>query len=209
MIASYNDLVAAIGRWLHRADLASVAPDFITLAEARIYQGSQDAQLQTDPLRLVSMETQVTGTISTNAIAVPDDLIEIRRLVAGSGENARALDYATRGRLTDLQRHSNQPSAYTFDGNQLIVAPTPTDSWTYTLTYFKRFPALSASQATNWLLMNAPNVYLYGSLIESSPYLNNDTRMLTWYRMYSAAVQAVIDQDNRLRFGGGALVMRA
>jgi len=208
-LQTFTDLKTSIGRWLHRGDLASVAPDLITLAEARIYQGSADSQMPTDPLRLSSMEAVATGTVSGDTIPMPDGLIEIRKIQVGDdGPEARVLDYADRDRITDLRRYPGCPKAYTLDTQDITLGPAPDGEYPYRLVYFQRFPALSADNATNWLLTNAPNVYLYGSLIEAAPYLNNDARLTTWYRLFAAALQAVQSQDNRLRFGGGALVMR-
>ena len=207
-LATFSDLTASIGKWLHRGDLAAIASDFVTLAETRIYQGSNDAQMPTDPLRLVNMEARATGTVSSNTIPIPDGMIEIRRFVVGDGPTAKELTYASRDRLAELQKYPGQPRAYSWDATELTVAPTPDGQYPYTLTYYKRFPALSTNQPTNWLMTNAPNVYLYGALVEAAPYLNNDARMATWYRLFVAALNAVQAMDDRLRVGGGALVMR-
>ena len=38
-----------------------------------------------------------------------------------------------------------------------------------------------------WLLLDAPDVYLYGTLIQSAPYLQDDARTQTWAALYAAA----------------------
>lgn len=200
-LSTFSDLSASIGRWLHRGDLASVIPDFITLAEARIYQGSKDAQMPTEALRLVSMEKTVTGNVASGAIVVPSDLIEIRKIAIQDGASSRGLSYATPDEMVRLQRFPGIPVGYTFDGGQMLIGPV--GDYDYTMTYLARFPALSATQASNWLLTNAPNVYLYGALVEAAPYLNNDPRMATWYRLFAAALNAVQATDDDMRYGPG------
>lgn len=207
-LATYNDLVASVADWLHRTDLAATIPNFIQLAEARIYQGSKDPQMPTDPLRVTAMETQASGT-AADMIAIPSDLIEIRKINIDAGIQSRALTYAGRDRITELQRTPGFPVAYTIEAGQIVIGPTPGGDYQYSMTYYKRFPALSNTQSQNWLLTNAPNVYLYGTLVESAPYLHDDTRAIVWYRMFVAALNAVQASDDALRSNGGALRMHA
>lgn len=208
-LATYNDLVTSIGRWLHRSDLATVAPDLIALAEARIYQGSADIQFPTDPLRLSTMEQVVSGDLTLPTLAQPAGLIEIRKIEVGTGNEAKVLDYGSRERIFDLQQsYARRPTDYSIESTNIIFGPAPDVSYPYRMVYFSRFPALSATITSNWLLTNAPNIYLYGALVEASPYMNNDPRLLTWYRLFAAALRAAQTADDRLRSAGGALRMR-
>lgn len=205
-IATFSDLVAAVANWLHRTDLAGVIPDFVTLAEARIYQGSPAGGVA--PLRLMAMETQVSGNTSAG-IGTLTDVLQMRRVTMGSGLHARDLDYVPLHEMTRLQRQIGQPSAYTFDAGSIVVGPVPDADYDFVITYFKRFPALSAQQQTNWLLSNAPNVYLYGTLLESMPYIRDDARTALWLQAYVDAVAAVQTADDQARTAAGSLVMRA
>jgi len=47
---------------------------------------------------------------------------------------------------------------------------------------------------TNWLLTLAPDVYLYGALLEAAPYTQNDNRIQVWGAGFSSA----LDSLNRL-----------
>ncbi len=44
---------------------------------------------------------------------------------------------------------------------------------------------------TNYVLDNHPDVYFYGSLLHSAPYLDDDQRIATWERYYYAAVERI------------------
>jgi len=57
-------------------------------------------------------------------------------------------------------------------------------------------------------LQDAPDVYLYGALIQASPYLNDDARAETWAALYSAAMQSLQKASNDTRFAGSGLRMR-
>jgi hypothetical protein len=62
--------------------------------------------------------------------------------------------------------------------------------------------------ASNWLLEIAPDAYLYGSLVQSAPYLKDDGRVQVWGGLYAGAVAAVNRDNERARFGGSGLRMR-
>ena len=57
-------------------------------------------------------------------------------------------------------------------------------------------------------MSNAPNVYLYGSLLEAAIFLGDDTGAQKWLRLYRAAVGALQNQDSVDRFSGSALTIR-
>jgi hypothetical protein len=71
------------------------------------------------------------------------------------------------------------------------LAPTPNQDLDVEIVYRANLPAL-ASTSTNWLLTLAPDLYLYGALLEASPYIQNDERLGVW----ASAVSTVIDQLN-------------
>ena len=60
-LASYADLQTAVASWLNRTDMAAYIPDFIALAEERIYR----------TLRVKAMETAFTGTVAAGVVALP------------------------------------------------------------------------------------------------------------------------------------------
>ena len=67
-LGTYSDLQTAIATWLNRTDLTAYIPDFIALAEERVYRN----------LRVKAMETALNDTIASGVIAVPSDYIELK-----------------------------------------------------------------------------------------------------------------------------------
>jgi hypothetical protein len=49
---------------------------------------------------------------------------------------------------------------------------------------------------------------LYGSLIHSAPFLQEDQRIATWAQLYSAAISNLNAVSDRAEYSGGTLVMR-
>jgi hypothetical protein len=76
-----------------------------------------------------------------------------------------------------------------------------TGSEEYALTYWAGVPALSDSATTNWLLTREPGVYLYGALIEASPYLADDSRVMVWAAQFKTIMEGMAAEDDSARYG--------
>lgn len=195
-ISTYAELQTAVNTWLHRADLASIVPDFIALAEVRIFNGGM-----TEPVRISAMQNQDTGTISSQSIALPSGYLETLRLSCTTGGQSYPLEYLSPSEFSAYENQAGNPQYYTVINNQIKTAPN--GGLAYTHDYYKKFDPL-ATTSTNALLTNAPNVYLYGALIEAAPYLGNDARIATWQQMFAEAVNGVNKAEQK-RFQGTAM----
>jgi hypothetical protein len=60
--------------------------------------------------------------------------------------------------------------------------------YTIEMVYRKNIPAF-ATNDPNWLLTLAPDLYLYGALLESAPYIKEDGRIQTWERLMAPRVR--------------------
>jgi len=179
-VASYATLQTAIGDFLNRDDLTSVAPTFIQLAEAQINRDVRHWRME------------ASTTISANA----------------QFESLPASRQAMQDKRTGSNDVGGVPRFYAHTAGQLEIYPTPDDTYTLTLDYLAKIPALSDSNTSNWLLTNAPDVYLYGSLLHSAPYLVEDPRLQVWAQLYSAAVARLNDESEQARLSGSGLTMK-
>jgi hypothetical protein len=68
-ISNYSELQTALENWSHRADLTSVLPDFIVLAEAKLNR----------ELRTRQMELETTLTPVAGVCTLPTDYLSLRR----------------------------------------------------------------------------------------------------------------------------------
>jgi hypothetical protein len=188
-IANYSDLQTTVANYLHRADLTSVIPDFITLAEAKLNR----------VLRLRAMENVATGTVSST-VALPTGFIEMRSLTVSSGGNTSPIPYVTPENITST---SDAPLSYSIVGDNIYFLPS-TSGYTYTLTYFKKFDPLSSG--VNWLITNAPDAYVYGTLLEAAPYLKDDARANLWLSALQQVVTQLVSANNDDRYGSSLAV---
>jgi hypothetical protein len=199
-ITTYSELKTAIADFLNRDDLTSSIPTFISLAEA---------QLRRD-IRHYEMEASTALSVSSQYTDRPADWLEtIRLYISGS---KRSLDLLSIQGMADKRQGSEDatgiPRYYAHIDGSFEVFPTPDGTYSVELMYFKKIPALSDSNTSNWLLQNYPDVYLYGALIHSSPYLQEDARVGVWAQLYSAAALKVNQESDKAKYSGSGLTMK-
>ena len=191
-ISNYSELKSAIADWLDRTDLTDSISDFITLAEAR---HKRDFKLR-------RMETRVTAnTIAdTEYYTLPDQYVAMRNIQLNTDPKT-SLEYLTPEQMDRIYAGSmkGKPRAYSIIGNDIQLRPIPDSAYEIEILYFKHFTALSDSAPTNEMLTNHPDIYLYGSLVEAEPYLQNDKRIQTWASFYDRAKKDIIDSNERDR----------
>ena len=66
---------------------------------------------------------------------------------------------------------------YTQINGAFQVLPAPSSAITYDLRYYAKIPALSSTNASNWLLLKSPDLYLYSSLLGATVFLKDDDRL--------------------------------
>lgn len=199
-LANFSDLKTAIADWMHRADLASTAPDFIRLFEA---QANKQNIFKT---RLNYTTGTLTTAAGTATVALPSDYRQARAVVLESSPrqvlNFLSPDAAVRKYPSSA---SGEPKGFTVEGANLRLYPTPDAAYSITLFYYQSITALSDSNTTNWLLTNHPDVYLFGSLIKAQAYLGSDPRVAQWISLYQEAVSLLDTSDNQEQYGGQPL----
>jgi hypothetical protein len=199
-IDTYAELQASIADWLNRQDLTAVIPSFISLAEADINRALRDYR----------MEKRSTAQVDAQYSALPSDWVEtIRAQIVG---DTSRLELVSDGALADMRAARNdaggKPTHYAHTAGGLELFPTPDAEYTVEIVYFAKVPALSVTATTNWLLSAAPDVYLYGALTQSAPYLKDDQRAPIWAGLYQNAITNLNTASERARFSGSGLRLR-
>lgn len=201
-LSNYTDLKSAVANWLNRSSdtsLVSVVPDLITLAETRFNR----------LLRLNAQDTTSSGTLSGPLISIPSDLVDLKRITVAVNGTEYDLRYLSPEDFDNYASLSGAPLVYTSQTNSYSVAPGPDSNYAYTIYYAAKFAALSDASPTNWLLTNAPDVYLYGALLEAEPFLKNDARIPLWASAFQNSIDALVEQDKDMRFPNANLYIRA
>lgn len=199
-LTTYKGLCEAVADYLGRDDLTERIPTFVSLAERRMNR----------ELRLRVMERRAETDVLAGQSAVPlpwrrqagnwDVFMEMRDLTYqgkdGQTENLSYFPPDTYGQSRDAGR----PEGYTIIGRDLFLLPAPEADGKLFLTYYAEIEPLGASQPDNAVLLTAPDLYLYGALIESGPFTRGSVPLEMWMQYYSAARQKAEANEQRARY---------
>jgi hypothetical protein len=191
-LSNYTELQAAVASWLARDELTLYIPDFIRLAEAKF-----NRVLFHPRMELRDTLTVNTLLASPEFLDLPTDFQTMRMVRLPDETGKPRLQFLSQTQMDDyrysIDNVAGTPTYFTIVGDQLELAPTPNEDMDIEVLYRANIPAL-ADNATNWLLTLAPDLYLYGALLEAAPFNRNDARVALW----GSAVATVLDQLNML-----------
>jgi hypothetical protein len=205
---SYDNLKLAVADWLNKTSLTAQIPDFITLAEVRLRRELKDW-----------LRTTLTATNVTGDYPLPASVLEVKSVSyndGAAGSHNFPLDLLSKEMYQNLM---DAQSILTSLPGQGCYVDTDVLNNTTTLRFWPPtgatapianllievtgyLPALSASAQTNALLRDAPDLYLFGALAESAPYLQHEERLPTWEARLAAGVKALRAETHRQLYGG-------
>ncbi len=158
-----------------------------------------------------------TLTVNNPFLPLPSDWEATRyvQLIDGSDDrtfliqkdisfmNEYAVDRTSAGAAT--------PKYYAmWDQDTHYLAPTPNAALTVELAYTYKPTGLSSTTTSTWVSQNAPNVLLYGCILEALGYLKGPADMIQYYdKMYNQSLQALatyeMGRDRRDEFRDGVI----
>jgi len=193
-ISTYAELQTSISDWLVRDDLAAVVPTFISLAEAAMARD----------LRHWKQEKRVTTNVDEQYENLPSDFIEPINITLTDGGQLYSISAAEMQARKEKTQVASKPMYIRITADQIEFYPKPDTAYGATLQYYARLEPLSDAAPSNWVLLEYPDVYLYGALVHAAPYLDEDQRTGTWAALYQASVDA-LNRDNLMSRVSGPL----
>jgi hypothetical protein len=166
-------------------------PRLINMAERRI---ARDLKIQGF---IVAVTTSLSTGVST--YAKPNRWRETISMTTKDGNTVtpvytRSYEYCRSYWPDDTQ--TGQPQFYAdYDYTHWLLVPTPNDTYDLEVLYYELPVLLDDAQQTNWLTDYAPNLLLFASLLEATPFLKNDDRITTWQNFYQSAANALNTED--------------
>jgi len=185
-LSTYAGLQSTIITYAFRsgdADFTAMVPTFIALCETRVGRD----------LRVRDMEKTATITLADNIGDLPADYLQIKSLIDTNHPH-----------WTLTSGSVDQGRGYAIEGSTVKIFGCA-QTGDLSLSYYAAIPALSDSNTTNWLLTKAPDIYLYGSLIEAMPFMMDDQRTETWATLYQKAVDELQSADTMSRFANAGV----
>ena len=210
---TYGELKTAVANWLDREDLVDNIPDFVRLCETKIYRN----------LRTRENEFLLDISVTGNPITLPENFREVK-LVTMSGkvvqrisdQEYRRREGSSAGQITAAKYNSY----FTIMARGLYLYPAETTG-TLNLSYYGTesltdmcvdgaapTPPTSitlSDDATTRLLQVAPDVLLYGTLLEATMFLKEDPRIPLWQAQYAQGM-AELTQENSIAEYAGSTV---
>ena len=193
-LANYTDLQASIADTLNRDDLTAKIPDFIKMAEG----------IMNRSVRHWRMEDRATATVNTQYSALPNNFAEPIRMIL-TGSEVSVVEVVGSLEISRLRAAVNDtkgtPRNFAIMDQSIEVFPTPDQDYTMELVYYETLPDL-ATNNTNWLLTYYPEAYVYGSLLHSAPYLQEDERLAVWSGLYQSAISGINEDGMKAKTSG-------
>ncbi len=192
VITSYSTLLTATGDYLARSDLTTFLPNFVQNWEERFFRDSQNWGSW--------MESALSVTLSSNVAALPASYLGLR-VANFSGFSAlkrvtleQLYDRYPRGRAT-----AGTATHIARNGSNFVFGPE-IQSGDLIGVYYAKPTALrsyatgGADAVAHYLIVNAPDLLLYGALLEAMPFVKKDERIPTWAAAYDTALTAYRDR---------------
>tara|TARA_R110000787_G_scaffold193035_2_gene304572 strand:+ start:537 stop:1184 length:648 start_codon:yes stop_codon:yes gene_type:complete len=197
-ITDYSSLKTTIADYLHRTDLSdTVMSNFVQFAEVRLNR----------KLRLLQQQTEAALTIASGSreLTLPTDWIETIDLIHTDNketiqpQNIRSLNSQ---RTADMAK--GRPRLYSTADGKMLFETIADSAYPVSLSYFQKWDIETAD--VNWLITNAPDAYLYGSLLEAKAYAKSKEDVSMWAQGVSTAIDDLNNLDNRSRRNATARV---
>lgn len=201
-LTTYEGLKTAIADYLGREDLTERIPVFIRMWEQR---GNRT-------LRLRAMEHRSHASVPAGQGQFPlpmkrvagawDVFVEMRDIVWTPSDNSGSVNlwYASPDEYAVLLEQTGRPYSFTIEANDIFLLPSPDSAGKLQLTYYAEIPPLGEEQPDNEILLRHPDLYLYGSLMESAAFTRGSVPVDLWAQYYKQAVADITEQESKARY---------
>jgi len=180
MSFTFTTLKTAVQEYMDNDEstFTSNLTNFIVQAENRTF----------NTIELNVFRKNVTGTATSGNtyLGAPSDFISPMSLAVLNSDSEYSYlllkhvsfmrNYITTAATTGVPKYYAQ-----FDDNTFILAPTPNANLTFELHYLYQQSITVTSDGTSWLGTNAPDLLLYGSLVEASTFMKQDLNETTMF----------------------------
>jgi hypothetical protein len=186
LVTGYASLVTAVADYTARAGVVTDAPALIQAWESRFYRQPKNHGR--------FMERALSAVIASSVIAVPDDYLRLKVAYVNGSPSSRLERVSLEQLLGRYPRGSGTgiPAWMAREVDSFVFGPEPDSAYTIKGVYYGKPTALRSTAddaAEHWLIVNAPDLALFGSLLEAEPYLKNDARIPVWERKYEQALK--------------------
>jgi len=212
-IKDYQSLCNAVADELNRYDMVSSIPIFTQLATKRIERDLSRAKHQYMIKRAATVFFDIYTTLPCDYIAA-HQLMETDTgvLVSYIGPNESKEWLSGKYPIPARTDHRSKIAYYTIIGDQLRIFPydpigyQKVDNAHLDFWFYAQLPELNNQNPTNWVLQRYPDLYFYGALAHTAPYLKADERLQLWDGIYTRLMADIETEAERGVRSGTRLV---
>lgn len=194
---NYQDLVDSIAGYIKDETLTSVINDWVLL-----FESVAGADLLKHPLNEIRVNYAITGDVWQS---LPTGVFSVKSIELQTQTGNRWVRNQSNENIvrTYGQFQPGQPEYFATKNDEIRFGPVPGGQYDTELIYWKKLDHLNTADS-NWLYANFPMIYVYGTLLQGEPWLENDPRIQTWQLAYNGA-KNVMRRDAQSREFGGTL----
>lgn len=183
LITGYTSLLTSVQNYLARGDLASDVPGFIQNWEERFFRQPRNFGAW--------MDADLNDDIASGVLSVPTGFLSFRNVYVDGGSRLEQVSPEQLfGRYP--RGETGSPVWIARVGSDFQFGPEPDSTYTIKGKYRAKPTALrsyAADAAAHWIIVNAPDLALYGALAEAEAFVKNDARIATWKALYAEALK--------------------
>ena len=154
-------------------------------------------------------QTTARSFVAAENYELPSDFDGLLSLYHDGPSQFGRVTLVSLGELSERKRRHGDTGVPRFvsvidevDSQYLRFAPEPSGTYTLKMTYDTEIVPLSDSVADNWLLLQAPDLYLWACLSVAEGFLQEDERVALWKSEYEQAADEFETNKKRREFSG-------
>jgi len=196
-ITNYGELAAQVTSYMYnRSDLAARIPEFVQLCELEMYRSLESRH----------NEVEVTGTVDAdnNLIPIPGSpkYKSVKQLTVNDYPLERISELSWQSKIKN-DNAGGEPQQFCRRLGNFKMWPAPDTIYAYSLVIYAKY-ALDTTDDddSNNVLVEAPDLYLYGVLLAAAPWLGDDERLPVWKTIYDTAMETLNEETADEEYSG-------
>lgn len=188
----------SVYQWSQRKSIPEeVVNDFIEIA----------LSTATRALRIPPLESFVQLVVSVDGyVLLPENYQEAKEVFVVRSDKNVLLERKAINEVDFTMNKTGDPCFFGRFGNYLRIAPYSGDGTELlSLYYYNIIPPMLTDDASNWFTMYAPEVLLYGALVELCNYTRDADGIAQWTAKFNEAINIVQAVEDRAAWNGSTL----
>ncbi|RKZ08037.1 hypothetical protein DRQ25_10020, partial [Candidatus Fermentibacteria bacterium] len=178
---------------------ASHVDTFLRMVEARL-----DRLLS---IRILMNRAVLSLIEGTSYYATPADMLSIRDIQVNRDGVMITPVYVNPETMNNNMSGASDELVYTFINNQIQINPV-FHADQMEVVYMQRVPNLTAAEPNNVIAKAAPDVYIFGLLVEICAFAKDTASSEMWNQRFKGAVAELQAEDDKSRWSGPSLRIR-